>query len=210
MPGKDSYPKRERKKFYNVQTNYSEKFITRYRELFARLGNDRDCLNYLKEEFGHEYPFLTIKKISLIRFKRGDQFDAARNKFIADMKTEIGKKEYKLSLRGRGVNMKLVEALISQQENILERVASAGVTDSEKDALIGKAIRMQENINEFSGVNAQNQIQIFRRKLLDKKLIDESLDVNKIMSIFDMVNYVGLNHEMEESKPKILEQGNDV
>mgnify|MGYP000271212656 CR=1 FL=1 len=136
------------------------------------------------KEFGKQYPKLTPNNLTLIRQKRRQSFIDARDQFLAEIKAIRGDEDVQLLLEAKGLNSSLVRRMIKQQELVLESLERLPMTPDNSDQhkeLMSYAVSLQTQINKFSGASAYDAHHQFRKRLMDKKLVDESTDIENLM-----------------------------
>lgn len=178
------------------ETTYSDKFLDHFKRLYAKWGRDIDCLEELRTEWMWQYPHLTVNTLAKIRNNptRKEEFKKAKEDHIHEVAQIQREEERRILIRARDLNTKTVEILERAQERFLQE---ADLLDPDEEdflpklnTLLGNITAVQERINKFSGLDLMTHLDIFKQKLLAKKLVDEK-SVDDIIKMFQGGDTIG-------------------
>lgn len=189
---------------------YSPNFIERYKQLYCKYGVDVDCYQHLIKEFGRQYPTLTPKTLTLMRHKRVKEFKEARDAFLAEIKAKTGQADMEMLVEAKGLNSRLVKQMLKHQEDALDSMARLPISNAnsnEHKNILSYCVQLQTQINKFSGVDASLRTMEFRRRLIDKRLVEESQDLDGIVNAIERSG--DLSHKAEVALPEFIDEDSD-
>jgi hypothetical protein len=186
----------------NKRHSYSDEFIDRFIELYAKRGSDSLCIETLRSEYS-QYPLLTSSSLARLRLKRKIRFENARSEHLIKAKKSANKRERDLLLRAKDLNCQTVEVLLDNQEDYIKSLKNIDREDEyfERDrlSLLRVITSLQKEINTFSGIDFQKSLNDFTQKLLRRKVIEEK-DVDFLTKL---LNSEGSEDEFENKKEAI-------
>ena len=188
-----------------MATRYSDEFIDRFEELYCKHGRDVDCIEVLRDEYMSQYPFLNSNVLTKIRAVRSERFEKAREERVKLTRTLNNKRDRDLLLMTKGLNSRTIEAFMQFQEIQFKEFDLLDPSDEDfypkMNALLGNISAVQTKLNVFSGLDMDNQLKIFKHKLLSKKIIeDQSLE--KVIDLFGAGDGV-LEMKEEKGRPTL-------
>jgi len=189
--------------------NYSAHFHEDFKRLYAKLGTDRDCLSELLKIYSVQYPNLTQDKIKQYRVKRLEEFRDAREVFLKKISEESARDDMEAVIEAGSLNSQLAARLINHQKRILATLDKIEPSD-ENDKLIegytAKAMALQKEINDITGLNTAKALKDFRTRLVDRKMVEESNDLPKFIESLEGGSF----GEVESEVPKIESEEDEV
>lgn len=190
------------------RTVYSEEFLHRFKMLYAKYGRDSECLDALRSEYP-QYINLSTNNLTKVRRKRSKAFSEAREEHIKAVTTLDHKIARDLLVNARSLSNRTVQALMDVQERFLNEFELLDPTDEDCTAktnqLVSNVVAIQEKINAFAGIDMDNQLRIFKQKLLAKKIADEKT-LDEVIRLFTIGSgEISLTTEMtSQGRPSLV------
>jgi len=123
-----------------------------------------------------------------IRDKRRKEFKKAREEYINKMTELTQVAEFNVVTQARDLNTRVVKQLMMAQERMLDELSTMSPEKTRDfevqfNALLKYVVAYQEKINDFAGLNLARQLELFKEKILAKKIVDEK-SIDSLIGIF--------------------------
>lgn len=188
---------------------YSDRFIDRFKFLFAKYQVDRDCYSILITEFGEQYPRLNIPMLRQIRAKRTQEFEEARRDFIQKVQNRTGEKDFENIVEARLVKDDLVRVLTNKSKRLLEKLEEEDLDEEDQNQILDRLMHIQEKLGKLSGLNNQVKFEVDRQWELEKLHLKNVRDLDKMRKQHGNLAQGYDVDEPLESLPRIVPSDNE-
>lgn len=188
------------------RTVYSEEFLHSFKMLYAKYGRDALCVENLRSKYP-QYVDLSTNLLCRIRQKRKEEFRQARQEHIQEVTQVERRVAQELLVKATALNHRSVEFLLEVQDRFLTEFETLDPTDEKYlpklNALANNIVNIQDKINTFAGIDLDNQLRMFKQKLLAKKIAEEKA-LDEVIRVFtNGVTGISVEATTQQGRPKL-------